>query len=419
MPLSWITLYGVGDLSLKPMHLAIFPLFFCLLSKTFRRSLLDFIKKYQWLIVFFFLLMVVNYIATALSPVKNANSWSYIIKNCVYFFCFLLFGGMSIIFIGSKNFCRHITISNTVCIIVFIIVASFTFQLTGGNFLGDLVKFFFAGDVSSLKYALYKTLFNASGVSGDSDVATNLLNTLIGAFIFIHFTSLYAFNNLKKTIFRVLNIFNILFSVFFVISSVSRSNIIAVIFGYLIFWFSDIVFNGNKKRILRIIFIFILGVTFVLVFWTKIEDMFSGASTMIAGRFSELDQNARWALDAEALTTFLGDFQTFFIGKGSGAVLSDGHSVHNFILGGAYQAGIMGLIISIAFYFGLMYSVIKYAKILTKGKSAFIMSALMAIPLIRAMEAGGAGSLTLQEWFCTAFFFAFIIKVQNDEVIYK
>lgn len=414
LPISWVSLIGVGELSFKLMHLSFIPLLICLLFKEFRTNLLDFIKDNKYLISFFILLMIMNFVSVCLNTYRSPSAVSYIAKNIIYFSFFLMFGGLIISLAKSVTFHKHITISNTICILFFICIATIAFKAQGHSFLGDLINFFLKGDSNALRFALFKTLFNSSQTSSDSDLSTNLLNTLIGSFIFVHFTSLYAYKNVKSKFLKALNVLCIIFSAFMVIASVSRSNILVMIAGYIIYWGFDIFYNKNQRRVIQVISTLVIIGLFVLLFWTKIEDIFSGASTMIISRFSNLDENNRWALNAQCVTSFTENMHNFLIGKGSGAIVLYGTTAHNFILGSAYQAGIFGLVLSILFYFGLIYSLFRDNVMLAKHPHAFIIGSLMAAPLLRTMESGGAGSLTMQEWFCLAFFLGFILQKKKE-----
>lgn len=416
LPLGWITLMNIGTLSLKLMHLSMVPLLICLLFKPFREKLVKFISANKYIIGFFTLLMVLNFVSTSFNVTRSPTASSYITKNLVYFSLFLLFGALIIMIARSPNFYAHIALSNAIGLLMFVAIATISFKAMGRSFLLDLVNFFLKGDSNALRYTLFRTLFNSAENSGDADQSTNLLNTLIGSFIFINFTALYAYHNTKSKFLNAVNIFCLAFTFFIIIASVSRSNTLALILGYVMYWIFDIVFNNNKKRILHLISFFCLFVLFILLFWTRIEDAFSGASTMIAGRFADLDDNARWAINAECINSFTRNFHNFIIGKGSGAIVLDDLTAHNFILGSAFQAGIGGFVLSSLFYFGLIFSLAKNARFLATYKNALLICSLMIIPLLRTMESGGSGSMTLQEWFCVAFFLGFVLQKKKEQI---
>lgn len=414
-PLSWISLTGVGDSSIKLVHLSLLPLIISCLFTTYQKAIIRFVTFNKYIISFFLLLMLMNFVSLAVDT--NIDSFSksmtYIIKNLSYLSLALFFGGMMIVFIDSPGFIKNLSISNALCVIIFITVASITFKATGGNFLLDLFRFFFSGDIDGLRRELYKTIFITGNTNEDAEMQVNLINSLTGSFIIVHFISLYAFNNTKNKIFAFLNIFSFCFSLFFVISSISRSNIFALLFGYAIYWGCEIIFNKNTKKIFQLFATSLVVLSLTLIFWSKIQTALVDTSDMYAERFGGLDDNIRWSLNAEAIQTFTATPLNFIFGKGSGAELPSGHAVHNFIIGSAYQAGIFGLILSVLFYAGLIFSVIKYAPDIKNQKAAFIISALMSIPVLRMMESGDAGSLTLQEWFCVAIFIGFVIKKKS------
>ena len=415
LPLGWISLLDLGSLSLKVMHLALIPLLIAVLFPSFRNSLKRFIYENRYLLCFFILLMVMNFVSLTLNAITNPNALAYIVKNLSYCGLFLLFGALMIEIAGSPNFHKHITLSNTAGIIMFISIAIISFNTMGRSFIDDLLDFFLRGDSDALRYSLFRTLFNASEELDDIEQSTNLLNTLLGSFIFINFTSLYAWHNTKGKLMNVLNIFCIGFSFFIIIAGLSRSNIFALVLGYLMYWISDIVLNNNQRRFLHIGIFVILGTLFSLLFWTKIESSLSDASTMIAGRFSDLAENPRWAINAACVNSFTANTHNFLIGKGPAAMALYDNTAHNFILGAAFQAGIIALILSCLYYFGLIFYVYKNVFVLANHKNALLIGSLMIIPLLRAMESGGAGSFTLQEWFCIAFFQGFVLVKRDRE----
>lgn len=413
-PLSWVSLVDIGDSSIKFVHLSLIPLVFSLFFKSYRTAFVKFFKFNRLLIGFFILLMLMNFIS--LSVDTNIDSFSksmtYIYKNIFYLTLALFFGGMMLILIDSPGFYKKLSITGFVCVIVFVTVASVTFSATGGNFSQDLIKFFFAGDIDGLRRDLYRTIF-VTGRGTDEEVQTNLINSLTGSFIIVHFTSLYAYHNIKEPLYKIISVFTYLFSFFFVISSISRSNILALLFGYLIYWGCEIIYKKNIRKIYQLSATLITGLCIILIFWEQLKETFSDTSEMYSERFGELGSNIRLSLNAEAMSTFTATPMNFMFGKGSGAVLSDGHAVHNFVIGSAYQAGIFGLILSILFYAGLIFVVIKHANAIKYQKSAFVISALMSIPVLRMMESGDAGSPTLQEWFCITFFLGYVIKKRD------
>lgn len=412
-PINWVTLVNVGGLSVKYMHLAIVPIFACLLFKSFRYKVASFVKQNGLLIGSFILLLFMNFVATYINSTIYAAALPYIVKNFSYCIYFILFGAVIYFRMKKPGFEKEITYSNTVAVFVFTITASLIFHAIGRNFLGDMAGFFLKGDSVSLRYDLFKTLFNTNSTT-DAEIAANLRNTLIGAFIYIHFSSQYAFKNVSGKLLRALNIICIVFSAFFILASVSRSNILVLAVGYFIFYMGEILVNRNGKKLYQLIILGFVGITFLILFWTRIENAFSDSTAMISGRLGEIEDDARWALNAEAFDSFTKNFLT---GKGSGAVLSDGHSVHNFILGSAYQAGVFGLILSLLFYFGIIGKVIANLRLFSEYHAAFFIVSLIAIPLLRTMESGNAGTLSLVEWFCLGFIFAFlaIAKERRNE----
>lgn len=413
-PINWITLINIGGLSVKYMHLAIIPITACILFAAFRTKIFSFIKDNGFIISSFILLLFTNFVVTYINGVTYPSSLTYIAKNFFYCIYFVLFGAVIYFRMKKPSFEKEITYSNTISILVFTLVASLIFHAIGRNFLGDMANFFIKGDSISLRYDLFKTLFNTDS-NADTEIAANLRNTLIGAFIYIHFSSHYAYKNIESRFLKSLNIVCILFSAFFILASVSRSNILVLMVGYFIYFVGEILINRNMKKLYQLIIVCFVGLSFIVIFWPKIENAFSDSTEMISGRLGELEDDARWSLDAEAFDGFTHNFLT---GKGSGATLSDGHSVHNFIIGSAYQAGIFGLLLSLFFYFGVVGKIGINMRYCSNYNASFFIISLTAIPLLRTMESGNAGTLSLVEWFCLGFFCAFVAVAKEDRKEY-
>jgi hypothetical protein len=413
-PIQWVSILTIGSLSFKYIDLAIVPILICFLFKSFRRTFINFYKFNNILVFAFVYLMALNFIYTSLNSDNQDLGFSYIFKNLFYLIYFLVFGPVVYYRLKNPKLYKEITISNGLCIIFFLFVVEVTFLSMGRNFMAELLSNFLKGNSAAIRYDLFYKLFNAHGgtvsVSSDSDYQTNLRNTLLGAFIYINFTSLYALKFCKSILLKLINVFNILFGTFLVFASTSRSNMIALVIGYMVFYALSI-YSGTFRFKLSSVFItMILAFLFVL-FLPSLQSTFQNSTSMISDRLAQLDQDARWNLDGEALVYFASNPLN---GKGAGAVLSDGHRVHNFILGAAYQTGVLGFILSIIFYFGTLAKLVTSAKYIAGKKPLFWFASLMCLPLLRAMTSGNNGTLSIIEWFCLAFFFAVCMQEKEN-----
>ena len=410
-PIQWVSIFNTGGSEIKYINLSIIPLLLCLLYGEFRRTMIKFFNFCRILIISFIFLMALNYIFTCVNTTNLLTGITYILKNLSYLVYFIAFGPIIIYRYRDKKFYREIAISNILCTLVFLLVVEVTFLALGRNFLSELVTNFLSGNSVAIRYDLFYKLFNnahfsaGSAAAADADYQTSLRNTLLGAFIYIHFTSLFSLKFCKSFFLKSINVFNLLFSVFLVFASTSRSNMVALVLGYLIY-FGLAVYTGTFR--FRPIYLF-LGMVLLFVFvllLPKLETVFQGSATMISDRLAQLDDDARWDLDGEALIDFAENPLT---GRGAGATLADGHRVHNFILGAAYQTGIAGFFVSCVFYFGIYVLLIKSAKYLARSKGLFWLIALLSLPMLRAMTSGNNGTLSIIEWFCLAFSFAIML----------
>lgn len=412
IPILWISIFDIGNLSIKYVHLATTFTFLCLGFKGFRLAILKFILYSRWILLCFIVLLVMNIVSMASSGIIYPKAWTYIIKNFSYVIYFVLFGGLLMINFKKENFYKDITLSNFVSILVFIIVGTFIFRKIGRSFLGDLIGAFFSGNGLEIRFNFFLHLFNSSG--GDEEFNSSLRNTLIGSFIYMHFTSLYALRKCQKEIsLKCLNVFNIVASAFLVISSLSRSNMLALALGYIIVAYYHFL---NKRIVLRKyhFLIFSLSVIGLCFFYNKVTRSLSSAFSSVIERIEELDNDARIDLNKEALE---GYSQHPLLGKGAGATLSDGHGVHNFILGSAYQAGTFGLVLSIIIYLAIFLKIMKSYNLFAVDVDSFWLAGMASIPLLRSMTSDNAGSLSIIEWFCLAFFLSccIIFKDRMDK----
>ena len=408
-PIQWISIVDIGSLSIKWINLSVIPILLCLFFSGFRKTMSDFYKLNRWLVYAFVLLMVFDYIFTCFTLINESVGFSYIAKNLSYLLYFLAFGPIIVYRYRTPKFYREVAICNFACTIFFLCVVEVIFLSLGRNFFSELVTNFLKGNSVAIRYDLFYKLFNAHGSAGDDDYQTSLRNTLLGAFIYIVFTSLYSFKLCKGTFLKLLNIFNIGFGVFLVFASTSRSNMVALFLGY-VTYISLSVYSGKFRFKISYILMAMVFLFLCVAFWPIIESVFANSTDMIGDRLAQLDQDARWNLDGEAIVYF---FSNPLAGKGAGAVLSDGHRVHNFILGGAYQAGIIGFLLSSVFYFGIVGKFLNSAKSIAKKKELYWFAALVCLPLLRAMTSGNNGTLSIIEWFCLAFYFAVAMEEKN------
>ncbi|MBV9961192.1 MAG: hypothetical protein JO072_03000 [Parafilimonas sp.] len=427
LPLSWISITHVSsnvkydDSNFKLFHLSLVPLLMACLYSSYRLKVAAFVKKYRLLIGSFLLLMIMNFISTGVNETVSPLAAMYIVKNLIYFTFFILFAGMCLMLFELDEKIKIISSGAFLSVCVFIVVTTFTYK--DGIYIVELVKNFATGNIMGLRYGLFKNLYNGGALERDSDFATALINTITGSFIFAHFLALYAYYNSPSRFYKILNIITLIFSFFFVISSISRSNIIAIVFGYFCYWGLEIVFNKNMKIVFSLLggFIVLTLITILILSSSGAQQALSGTSAMYQQRFGDLDENVRWQMNSQALQIVFSNPKSLFFGLGSGALLysnqysfiSNDKSIHNFIIGSTYQAGIFGLVLSCMFYFTQLFCLIKYAPILSRYKKVFVITGVMSVPLIRQMESGNSGSLTLQEWFCLAFFLGFVLSTLN------
>jgi hypothetical protein len=191
-PVQWISMIDIFGLSIKYVHLSIVPIMLCLLFSDFRKTSMRFFDFTKWLIFSFFLLMVVNFVYTCVNATNQSIGFSYISKNLTYLLYFLAFGPILTCRLKNVNFAKEIAISNFLCTLTFLCIAEVIFLSLGRNFIGELFTNFIKGDSVAIRYDIFYKLFNAHGVSGDAEYQTSLRNTLLGAFIYVHFTSLYS-----------------------------------------------------------------------------------------------------------------------------------------------------------------------------------------------------------------------------------
>lgn len=371
----------------------------CLLNKGYLTYFSYFLLTVKHLIMLFILLLGFNAVSLFVNHDLSSEGLYYILKNALYIFNFILMGALVSYRLTKKDFPNLILYSNVALILFFNLVATVIFYDMGRFFIYELLTGFFSGDGKSIRFDLYLSLFNSQ--SGADDFNSSLRNTLIGSFVYVVFTSLYIKRFFDKGIKKWLIAFCLYFSYFIILSSLSRSNILALILGFFIVFVSRSITKKSKTMShatqIKIVFGTILLLAGLVVF----IDKFVSVLSLITGRLAELGDDARWELNKEAI---FGIADNLIIGNGPGSTLKDGHTVHNFILGSGYQAGIIGLILASLFYVSILKKTFKGRVYF--NDSELWLSGLMALPLLRSMTSGNAGTLSLIEWFCIAFFLA-------------
>ncbi len=407
-PLQWISLSNVGGFTLKYVHLSFVIMILFLARMRYTRRLINILYHNRLLVGSYFLLLTVM----VLSLVINSNNISvgsnYLLKNLTYFIYFILFLAHLSYFIEISDFKKHFVLAGLATILVFFGVSYLSFSSMGRNFLFELYSGLVAGDGLKIRYDIFVSLFNSG--TERTELRSSLRNTLIGAFILIHFTSIMGFFCRSKVLTAV-GIFNFLVSLFLIIASVSRSNLLAMVIGYILaFSLSRPKFSALKSYHISS---FSLLLILVLPFSLELVERASNALGLIFSRLSELQYDARWEINKESIHGFA---TNIFIGNGPGATLSDGHQLHNLILGSAYQGGVLGLVFSVVFYLSIL-RLISRVKDLAKVEMVYsFIFGLLALVSLRAMIAGNAGSFTLIEWYCLSIIITFCYNFNSGKI---
>ncbi|MCI5054759.1 MAG: O-antigen ligase family protein [Flavobacteriales bacterium] len=415
LPLQWLYFFKVGGLAFKPVHLAIFILIGLLLvDEDYKRDFVTTIKQNSFLIVTYFGIVCLALVSTIWSSVGLAKCISNIFKMTVYGGFFMLFS--SVLFnLWKQNQIRFHQYAYY-SLLIFLIITWFIFWRLGRSFFVEFIQFFALGDTVKLRYDLFVTIFNYSFgankvlIEGDELFRANLRHTIIAAFALV-FALIQGFHKPKKLIGHILKWTACFVLIILILASSSRSGMLSLIL-VIIVAISLFAKTFTSKNVLIGVSALCVMALLLVLNWERLNPILSSTFE----RLSQIEQDARLELMAETVRAIN---QKWLLGHGLNTPLYVRyHEVqnHNFILGAWFQYGILGLIVSVAFYAKLLLNwVYAYIKQWKAGLSPYApwIIAIMVIPLFRAMVSGNNGNFDMADWTAVCIFTAYVTKTKE------
>lgn len=305
-------------------------------------------------------------------------------------------------------------------LLVFVAVFSVISAMAGDGLFSLVFRAITQGDSAALQFGVYPTLFNfVDGTMltrNDSDFqGTALRNTLVGVFVLFATALWFKPVALRKQgflEFRFVNWTLIGCCIFFVLASVSRSNMLVLLLAASCLMFNDKYQTTEMSSAMRLVrgsLFVIAGVAGVALLSSALVAVGTGLANIGVDRFGSVDQDPRVLMYSEAL-----DFieQRPITGWGLGAELSGlGHRVHNLFLAAWYEGGLMLLAGSLVMYGSFVVTTLRasFAMHVSSAATAQInqlrnggVLAIAILPLFRPLVSGDAGAFTLVEWTCIA-----------------
>lgn len=305
-------------------------------------------------------------------------------------------------------------------LLLFVTVFSVISAAAGEDLLTLIFKAVTQGDSAALQFGVYPTLFNfvdgAMLTRNDADFqGTALRNTLVGAFVL--FTTALWF---KPFDLRQQGFFEVRFvnwallgcCVFFILASVSRSNMLVLVLAASCLMFKDRNLKtslSSSSRLARGSIILLVGILAFVFLSGVIVAVGTGLANIGADRFGSVDQDPRVLMYSEALNFIE---QRPISGWGLGAELGSlGHRVHNLFLAAWYEGGLILLCGALLMYSSLIFMTLRATfAVRTSSASAIQITQLRSggvlavaiLPIFRPWVSGDAGAFTLVEWACVA-----------------
>lgn len=351
------------------------------------------------------------------------GNFTYVLgKQAAYFLCALL---VAAALTGSA---RAPTLAATywgllVGLFLFSAVFAVLSAIVGSGVVTLVTSALIDGDASALQFKVFTLIFNfADGElvgKGDEDFqGTALRNTLVGIFVV---TAILFWSRTRSSMSSpfmrspFLTLVVTLLCGFFILASVSRSNILVFFLAGIVILATSLLYPSRGTRGIKIsrwgwglISIFVL-----LLSGNIVVGLIDGLTTIGAERFGNLAKEPRLVMYATALN---GIDQHIWFGHGLGAEIEVfEHRVHNLFLAAWYEGGIVLFVSALAMYIALVRSIVLVHRrsialrrvqseglLLTPGG----MLALSILPLFRPLISGEAGAFTLVEWFCVSLLLA-------------
>lgn len=418
LPFSWIVFMEVNQLALKPIHIIAFALMATIpvLVPGKANWSVVFSGRPGVFIVLLFLFLLVNFAAMAWA-VEPRQGLPIVVKNGIYFSLFLVLTLAISEVVREDRLIRVAVPGLLIGTIGYLIYNYILFAGLGYDYFSSIFSAVYTGNFRRLRYWFPHRLFNchlngacSSFSRNDQALTTPLINTITSSFVvYIVLVGMF-FRHVRGRMARSLMIVAVVLCCFFVLISLSRSNLLAL---GLVLWFGGIL--GKVKNAESVVFrqLIYLVVAVVLLVGTGVfmEDALQDTMELLVGRVGGVASDTRIEMFINAINEIA---KSPIIGYGTGAEVRDGfgryHTVHNLFLASWYEQGFLGLALSLSWYMLLLSAVIKtyFSHVTFPGNiSPRWVALLPTITLVRTQFSGG-GELTIVDWVALSIFFGLI-----------
>lgn len=409
----------------KPNQIAVVVLlavgFLALFSVDTRRSLKILVgsnKAFVGLFLFFVTLQLLSILWV--TPEGNVQ---FIVGKQLTYFLATLFIAAALHGAHALISLRAIYFGLLAGLLAFGAVFAYLSSVIGDGLVSLIVRSFIEGNSAALQFGVFPSLFNFvdGGLIGKDDAdfqGTALRNTLVGVFVITAILFWCRSERLRGFFvasFPYLGAVVTVICGFFILASVSRSNMLVFILAACVVVFMRLLAKNTADKSTRsratVLIVAIAGMAFVS--GNLLLSLIEGLSTIGSQRFGNVAEEPRLVMYGQALAAIN---RHPFAGIGLGAELPIfEHRVHNLFLAAWFEGGIPLLLGASAMYAALFRSVLKCARAQYKldenGQKSLLLNAggilaISILPLFRPLISGDGGAFTLVEWFCIALLLA-------------
>ena len=412
---NWFSLTGPSTFTVRPVHLLIIAVTACVaLCRPDLTQLYRALSRTRFTLYAGFMLALIALKTLSVAMVSGAeDGLPYLLKEIIYFGMgvAMLVGFYTLIRSGSRGE-LSLRRGALLGIGLFFGTVILLFASRGENVIFSYLRDIARADAYRLQFYYYKTIF---GAFVDEKTSTALRNSIVGAFV-LYFIVLWATRPAVRRTWPLATAMGAAACVFVVLTSVSRSNILALAMASAVPLALSSVHNARQLRVLLVVAA--MGLASALAVTTLVDLSDNPVFKLVEERFGDgIQHDPRQKMFREAV---LQSAEKPFWGHGLGAELHypgarNTERIHNFILASLYELGVGGLVLSLLTFAALLFAwwqacqrIVLDSQTWRLAVSPFWVMSLPALPALRCLVSGNGGQLTIIEWACLALFFALV-----------
>ncbi len=407
MPFQWQVLATVGPLSMRPSHLFCLSIIgFTTLNILRNRVNID---SQPLTALGSFNVAYIAYLgvmAISVLTVSHGEFFSHWCRHAFLFTTYLMLA-IHVSKLSGPVLARTVHLGVLLGTIAFILYAAISLNSVGRSLPKEVMHAVTTGDRDVL-VRTHVAILNASadGITkqrNDAFITSSFKNQLASGFVvFLLLGAAFSTKNAPLHS-RLLKLIALTLVVAIVVLLMSRSNMIVI--GMCLSFMGA--YRASKLQAFRTVQVqAIAGAAILLlvaiVFLMNPDQ--GGMVNLTIDNLMRLGDDPRFAHYNRVLSQVTANP---FAGHGFGQQASDGYRVHNFILGGFFEAGIVGLVAAIIVSFTLGSTTLTA---MIRSWRIDSIHLLPVLPLFRSMFCGDGGRLSLPEWIALGFFAALISR---------